>query len=237
MQRDFRSDLSSIASRKAIPSTSSPGDRLKELITFNASRFTRISGPCTTSASASSAAKPSASWAKTAAAKSTLPAAHRRHPAAYSRYGGGGRPCFGAAGTGRRIQSGIQRARQCISQRLDFSASSTREIDERYGDIAAFAEIGDFINRPVKLIRVAWWCCLAFAVAIHVDPEVLLVTSVGRWWTCTSASAVCAKWHEMRARGVTIVFVSHSAAERESPGRPHAVAGWRRVSKSAQPAA
>jgi ABC-type polysaccharide/polyol phosphate transport system ATPase subunit len=73
---------------------------------------------------------------------------------------------------------------------------STRDIDERYGDIAAFAEIGDFINRPVKTYSSGMVVRLAFAVAIHVDPEV----------------------HELRARGVTIVFVSHSAADVKALG-------------------
>jgi len=52
---------------------------------------------------------------------------------------------------------------------------STRQIDERYADIAAFAEIGDFIHQPVKTYSSGMAVRLAFAVAINVDPEVLLV--------------------------------------------------------------
>jgi ABC-type polysaccharide/polyol phosphate transport system ATPase subunit len=52
---------------------------------------------------------------------------------------------------------------------------STRQIDERYADIARFAEIGEFINQPVKTYSSGMVVRLAFAVAINVDPEILLV--------------------------------------------------------------
>src|SRR5258708_542907 len=52
---------------------------------------------------------------------------------------------------------------------------TTRQIDQRYQDIAAFAEIGDFINQPVKTYSSGMVVRLAFAVAINVDPEILLV--------------------------------------------------------------
>src|SRR6266404_369572 len=52
---------------------------------------------------------------------------------------------------------------------------STRQIDQRYAGIAAFAEIGDFINQPVKTYSSGMVVRLAFAVAINVDPEILLV--------------------------------------------------------------
>src|ERR1017187_8314858 len=50
-----------------------------------------------------------------------------------------------------------------------------KQISQRYAEIEAFAEIGDFINRPVKTYSSGMVVRLAFAVAINVDPEVLLV--------------------------------------------------------------
>src|SRR5665811_2340264 len=52
---------------------------------------------------------------------------------------------------------------------------TTRQIDQRYKDIAAFAEIGNFIDQPVKTYSSGMVVRLAFAVAINVDPEILLV--------------------------------------------------------------
>src|SRR5208282_3827971 len=52
---------------------------------------------------------------------------------------------------------------------------TTRQIDQRYQDIEAFAEIGEFINQPVKTYSSGMVVRLAFAVAINVDPEILLV--------------------------------------------------------------
>ena len=55
---------------------------------------------------------------------------------------------------------------------LGFSA---KEMDLKFSDIAEFAEIGEFIQQPVKTYSTGMVVRLAFAVAIHVDPEVLLV--------------------------------------------------------------
>src|SRR5271167_3876932 len=52
---------------------------------------------------------------------------------------------------------------------------STKEMDRRFSDIEAFAEIGDFIHQPVKTYSSGMSIRLAFAVAIHVDPDILLV--------------------------------------------------------------
>ncbi len=52
---------------------------------------------------------------------------------------------------------------------------SSKEMDRRLSDIEAFAEIGDFIRQPVKTYSTGMTVRLAFAVAIHLDPEILLV--------------------------------------------------------------
>ena len=71
---------------------------------------------------------------------------------------------------------------------------STRQIDERYNEITGFAEIGDFIDQPVKTYSSGMVVRLAFAVAINVDPEILLRgRGPGGGGTSTSASAACAR--------------------------------------------
>jgi lipopolysaccharide transport system ATP-binding protein len=90
---------------------------------------------------------------------------------------------------------------------------SSRDIDSRYKDIEAFAEIGDFIGRPVKTYSSGMVVRLAFAVAIHVDPEILLVDEALAVGDTYFRHRCMRKVHELRARGVTIIFVSHSSAD------------------------
>ena len=52
---------------------------------------------------------------------------------------------------------------------------SEEEIDARLSDILAFADIGDFVNQPVKMYSSGMFVRLAFAVAINIDPEILIV--------------------------------------------------------------
>ena len=95
---------------------------------------------------------------------------------------------------------------------------STREIDARYKDIEEFAEIGDFINRPVKTYSSGMVVRLAFAVAINVDPEILLVDEALAVGDLYFRQRCMRKVHELRARGITILFVSHATADVKALG-------------------
>ena len=90
---------------------------------------------------------------------------------------------------------------------------STRQIDERYAEIEAFAEIGEFIRQPVKTYSSGMVVRLAFAVAIHVDPEILLVDEALAVGDIYFRQRCLRKVHELRARGVTILFVTHAVGE------------------------
>src|SRR5258705_565179 len=95
---------------------------------------------------------------------------------------------------------------------------TTRQIDQRYKDIAAFAEIGDFIDQPVKTYSSGMVVRLAFAVAINVDPEILLVDEALAVGDIYFRQRCMRKVHELRHRGVTILFVSHAVSDVKAIG-------------------
>ncbi|MCU1338487.1 MAG: transporter related [Bryobacterales bacterium] len=95
---------------------------------------------------------------------------------------------------------------------------STKEMDRRFPEIEAFAEIGDFINQPVKTYSSGMVIRLAFAVSIHVDPEILLVDEALAVGDVYFRQRCMRKVHELRQRGITILFVSHSTGDVKALG-------------------
>jgi ABC-type polysaccharide/polyol phosphate transport system ATPase subunit len=95
---------------------------------------------------------------------------------------------------------------------------STKDMDRRFPEIEAFAEIGDFIHQPVKTYSSGMVIRLAFAVSIHVDPEILLVDEALAVGDVYFRQRCMRKVHELRQRGVTILFVSHSTGDVKALG-------------------
>ncbi|MCC7497960.1 MAG: ABC transporter ATP-binding protein [Bryobacterales bacterium] len=95
---------------------------------------------------------------------------------------------------------------------------SAKQIDARYQQIESFAEIGDFINRPVKTYSSGMVVRLAFSVAIHVDPEILLVDEALAVGDIYFRQRCMRKVHELRGNGVTILFVSHAIGDVKQVG-------------------
>jgi lipopolysaccharide transport system ATP-binding protein len=86
---------------------------------------------------------------------------------------------------------------------------SRAEIDKAMPSIEAFAEIGEFIERPVKEYSSGMYVRLAFSTAIHVDPEILIVDEALAVGDAVFANRCVRKFEELRARKITVLFVSH----------------------------
>jgi lipopolysaccharide transport system ATP-binding protein len=92
------------------------------------------------------------------------------------------------------------------------------QMDQRFADIQAFAEIGDFIFQPVKTYSSGMVVRLAFAVAIHLDPEILVVDEALSVGDIYFRQRCMRKVHELRSNGITILFVSHSTGDVKAIG-------------------
>ena len=86
---------------------------------------------------------------------------------------------------------------------------SRGEIDKAMPSIESFAEIGEFIGRPVKEYSSGMYVRLAFSTAIHVDPEILIVDEALAVGDAVFANRCVRKFQELRERKITVLFVSH----------------------------
>ncbi|MEX1047543.1 MAG: ABC transporter ATP-binding protein [Actinomycetota bacterium] len=90
---------------------------------------------------------------------------------------------------------------------------SRKEIRRRFEEIVEFAELGRFIDTPVKRYSSGMEVRLGFSVAVHLDPDVLLVDEVLAVGDESFQQRCLRRLDEMRARGQTLVFVSHMLAD------------------------
>ena len=103
--------------------------------------------------------------------------------------------------------TGIENVRfQCAIMGLE-----PHDIDRILPDIQAFADIGEFVNHPVKTYSSGMYVRLAFSVAIHTNPDILIVDEALAVGDIRFQAKCLAKIRDFRAQGKTLLFVSHDA--------------------------
>lgn len=83
------------------------------------------------------------------------------------------------------------------------------ELEQRFKDIEAFADIGEFIDQPVRMYSSGMFVRLAFAVAIHVEPDILVVDEALAVGDALFQKRCYARIRQMQKSGLTLVLVSH----------------------------
>lgn len=85
-----------------------------------------------------------------------------------------------------------------------------RETRERYGAIVEFAGLGGFIDVPVKNYSTGMYLRLAFSVAVHLDPEILVTDEILAVGDAEFQAKCLERVQAMRSGGMTLILVSHS---------------------------
>ena len=94
---------------------------------------------------------------------------------------------------------------------------SSREIDQKLDNIIEFSELGDFRDSPVKYYSSGMYVRLGFAVAAHMDPDVLFVDEILAVGDAEFQKKCLATMDDLRTGGRTVLFVSHNMAAIEMP--------------------
>lgn len=88
-----------------------------------------------------------------------------------------------------------------------------KQMNERFDDIVRFAELERFIDMPVKHYSSGMFMRLGFAIAMHMDPEILVVDEVLSVGDAAFQRKGYQAMRDLKERGTTILFVSHNAAQ------------------------
>ncbi|MGD0015138.1 MAG: ABC transporter ATP-binding protein, partial [Bryobacteraceae bacterium] len=202
---------------KAFPVYDSPGDRLKELLVWQWKSFHRQFWALREVSFAVRRGETLSIIGENGAGKSTL----------LELVAGILRPTAGtAAVTGRvsallELGSGFDpeyTGRENVYVNAAVLGFTRRQTEDKLPQIEEFADIGEFLDRPVKTYSSGMVVRLGFAVAIHAEPEILLVDEALAVGDTGFRQRCLRKVHELRSRGVTILLVSHSMADVQAVG-------------------
>lgn len=114
---------------------------------------------------------------------------------------------------------------------------SQAELEQRFDLIAAFADIGEFMEQPVKTYSSGMFIRLAFAVAVNVDPEILIVDEALAVGDVFFQAKCFRKIQSLQNDGVTLLFVSHDISSVQTLCRSAILMDYGRVVMQDQPTA
>jgi ABC-type polysaccharide/polyol phosphate transport system ATPase subunit len=202
---------------KAYPVYQKPSDRLRELLTLNRRSFHRDFWALRDLSFEIHAGETFCVLGENGSGKSTL----LQLLAGILRPTSGELDVHGRVAALLELGSGFNpefTGRQNVHLNAAILGLSDSEIRHRFPDIEAFAEIGHFLDQPVKTYSSGMAMRLAFSVAIHADPQILLVDEALAVGDIYFRHRCLRRIHDLRRAGTTIVFVSHSISDIKSLG-------------------
>ena len=130
-------------------------------------------------------------------------------------------PTLGSVGTRGRVAALLElgagfntefTGRENILLNAQIIGIPRERMENRLDEVLAFSELGDFFDRPVKTYSSGMYARLAFSIAIHVDPDILVVDEALAVGDSRFVAKCMRRMREIQEQGATILFVSHDVS-------------------------